>query len=50
MERNWEKGKENSINPKQKLEVRQREILTLNTIKDIKDIIKDTPKSSRMLQ
>lgn len=50
MERNWEKGKENSINPTQKLEVRQREILTLNNIKDIKDIIKDTPKSSRMLQ
>lgn len=23
MERNWEKGKENSINPTQKLEVRQ---------------------------
>lgn len=50
MERNWEKGKENSINPTQKLKVRQREILTLNTIKDIKDIFKDTPKSSRMLQ
>lgn len=50
MERNWEKGKENSINPTQILEGRQREILILNTIKDMEDIFKDTPKSSRLLQ
>lgn len=50
MERNWEKEKENSINPTQVLEGRKKEILTQNTIKDMEAVFKGTLQSSRLLQ